>query len=246
MGAHFTNRLCMALILAGCLLAAGPVQALQCVPYAREASGFDLRGDAWKWWNAAAGAYERGHAPRLGAVVVFRKHGKMRLGHVAVVARLVDSHTILIDHANWGSRVTGRGRVSNMVAVRDVSIHNDWTEVQVWNSQTHDFGTQTYPTYGFIYPHGARMQPRANLTAGLPSEVEALLAAAPTVQSDVAAFDMAMEIRPLEAVPMPAVHVEAIEAGPVLRPMAAPAPRAKVSEWDGDKAAARRAGSSHY
>jgi hypothetical protein len=43
-----------------------------------------------------------------------------------------------------------------MVAVTDVSPNNDWTEVRVWNSSTRDFGTRTYPTYGFIYPPSSR------------------------------------------------------------------------------------------
>lgn len=126
-----------------------PAEALQCVPYAREASGISLRGDAWTWWNGAAGIYDRGHAPRLGAVVVFRKFGSMRRGHVAVVVRIVDSREVLVDHANWGPR---RGVISTMAAVRDVSPHNDWTEVRVWNATTRDFGIRVYPTYGFIYP----------------------------------------------------------------------------------------------
>jgi hypothetical protein len=36
---------------------------LQCVPYARQASGIQLFGDARTWWDQAAGRYSRGHAP---------------------------------------------------------------------------------------------------------------------------------------------------------------------------------------
>jgi surface antigen len=134
-----------------------PAEALQCVPFAREVSGISIRGDAWTWWNAAEGQYDRGHTPRIGAVVVFKKFAAMRYGHVAVVARVVNSREVLVDHANWAPhRGRGRGQVSKMVAVTDVSPRNDWTEVRVWNVSTSDFGTRTYPTYGFIYPATSR------------------------------------------------------------------------------------------
>ncbi len=95
--------------------------------------------------------------PRIGAVVVFKKHGSMSHGHVAVVTRVVNSREVLVDHANWAPhRGRGRGQISKMVAVTDVSPRNDWTEVRVWNVATQDFGTRTYPTYGFIYPGSPR------------------------------------------------------------------------------------------
>ena len=50
---------------------AGPAKPLQCVPYAREHSEVKIYGDAWTWWSSADGLYDRGHAPRIGAVVVF-------------------------------------------------------------------------------------------------------------------------------------------------------------------------------
>lgn len=144
-------------MVGGMLAVSAPAEALQCVPFAREVSGISIRGDAWTWWNAAAGQYDRGHAPRIGAVVVFKKFAAMRYGHVAVVARVVNSREVLVDHANWAPhRGRGRGQVSKMVAVTDVSPRNDWTEVRVWNASTRDFGTRTYPTYGFIYPASSR------------------------------------------------------------------------------------------
>lgn len=77
----------------------------------------------------------------------------MRHGHVAVVTQVVSSREVLVDHANWGSRrVGGRGKIAKNMAMVDVSPHNDWTEVRVWNAGTDDFGTRVYPTYGFIYP----------------------------------------------------------------------------------------------
>jgi len=174
---NYSRLVGLVVLLTAGLITVGPAQALQCVPYARDASGIDLRGDAWKWWNAAAGAYERGHAPRLGAVLVFRKHAKMRLGHVAVVRKMIDARTMLIDHANWGPRGAGRGTVSMMVPLRDVSARNDWSEVRVWNVLTRDFGTQTYPTYGFIYSHGHHPSGQDAYVADLPEEVAAELEA---------------------------------------------------------------------
>lgn len=152
------HRHIAALVIGGIVFASSPkAEALQCVPFARETSGISIRGDAWTWWSAAAGQYERGHDPRVGAVVVFKKFSAMRYGHVAVVARVVNSREVLVDHANWAPhRGHGRGKISKMVAVTDVSPNNDWTEVRVWNSATRDFGTRTYPTYGFIYPLSKR------------------------------------------------------------------------------------------
>jgi len=129
--------------------------ALECVPFARDVSGIALRGDAWRWWDEAAGRYERGTLPKVGSVAVFMKRGAMRHGHVAVVERVLDHRHVLVDHANWAPNSSReRGRVSRRVEVEDVSPYNDWTQVKVWNQQSRDFGTRTYPIYGFIYaPH---------------------------------------------------------------------------------------------
>lgn len=146
------NRIISGLIIGSAMLASLPANALQCVPYAREHSGISIRGDAWTWWSSAAGVYDRGHAPRLGAVVVFKKHGSMRHGHVAVVTQVLGSRQVMVDHANWAPRRGGhRGQISRNMAVVDVSPRNDWTEVRVWNLSTQDYGTRVYPTYGFIY-----------------------------------------------------------------------------------------------
>lgn len=158
-----------ALAVVGALVASSPVEALQCVPFAREVSGISIRGDAWTWWGAAVGQYERGQTPRIGAVVVFKKFAAMRHGHVAVIARVVNNRQVLVDHANWAPhRGKGRGKVSKMVAVADVSEANDWSEVRVWNASTRDFGTRTYPTYGFIYPVSSRgyIQQASDNTSG--------------------------------------------------------------------------------
>lgn len=119
---------------------------LQCVPYARTVSGIELAGNAWTWWDEATGVYARGARPEQGSVLAFRSNGRMRLGHVAVVADVINSREIEIDHANWG----GPGAVSKGTVVVDVSANNDWTAVRVEMGRNGEFGS-VYPTYGFIY-----------------------------------------------------------------------------------------------
>jgi hypothetical protein len=124
---------------------------LSCVPYARMVTGMNISGDGRQWWHSAAGSYARGRTPERGSVLAFPGSGGMRRGHVAVVSRVVDDRTILIDHANWGGPGIRRGTVMRNVRVIDVSDRNDWTAVRVqvgWDSA--NFG-RTYPTYGFIY-----------------------------------------------------------------------------------------------
>ncbi len=120
---------------------------LQCVPFARAASGIELKGNAALWWDAAAGVYDRGSRPEPGSVLNFRATGNMRLGHVAVVANVINSRLIEIDHANWAGSYGG---VSRGVPVEDVSPNNDWSEVRVALGHGGEFGS-VYPTYGFIY-----------------------------------------------------------------------------------------------
>ena len=120
--------------------------ALQCVPFARANSGIELVGNAATWWNKAAGVYQRGSRPEVGSVLNFRAVSRMRLGHVAVVSRVIDSRNLEIDHANWASP----GGVSRSISVVDVSPQNDWTAVRVALNQGNEYGA-VYPTYGFIY-----------------------------------------------------------------------------------------------
>ena len=95
-----------------------------------------------------AGVYARGSAPEAGAVLNFRANGHMRLGHVAVVERVVSSREIEIDHANWAW--AGKGNISRGVSVIDVSDRNDWTAVRVSLGRGEEYGS-IYGTYGFIY-----------------------------------------------------------------------------------------------
>lgn len=126
-----------------------PREPLQCVPFARETSGIDIRGDAWTWWTTADGRYNRGKAPRPGAVLVFARTSRLPHGHLSVVTRLLNSREVLVTHANWGSTPATRGRVATDVRVIDISPANDWSELRVWNGNSYG---KVYPAYGFIYP----------------------------------------------------------------------------------------------
>ena len=122
---------------------------ISCVPYARQVSGIQVAGNAWQWWDNAEGLYARGDMPEAGSVLNFRANGRMRLGHVAVVQRVVNAREVIVDHANWPSG-GGRGGVSHDVAVVDVSEANNWSAVRVELGRGGEFGS-IYPTYGFIY-----------------------------------------------------------------------------------------------
>jgi surface antigen len=124
---------------------------LQCVPYARERSGLQIYGDARTWWEQAAGRYKRGATPRPGAVMTFRPSGNMVLGHVAAVSKVIDSRTVLLDHANWSPIGGRRGQVERGVKAVDVSPANDWSQVRVWYAPLQDLGTTAWPVAGFIY-----------------------------------------------------------------------------------------------
>ena len=252
-------------ILAAIVLASAvPAHAVQCVPFARAESGIGLRGDAWTWWRAAAGVYARGAEPSVGAVIVFKRHGRMRHGHVAVVRRIIDSRTVLVDHANWAPhRGVGRGKVSMMVAVRDVSPGNDWTDVRVWNRRAQDFGPRAYPTYGFIYPsaaahhhgHGVR---RASAPASEPVAVPYQLSLADPVEEmpelTLAAAGLSAEptapisvdIRPMIAPAAAIGNGGSVFALPALATESVAASDQGDAEWAGDRQAAMLAGAGHY
>lgn len=151
---------------------------ISCVPYARSVTGMAVSGNAWQWWNSAAGTYERGARPEAGSVLNFQATGRMRLGHVAVVSRVVNKREIEIDHANWAGGGIARG-----VAVIDVSDANDWTSVRVGLGGTGSFGS-VYPTYGFIYNRGDRGMMIANTpdrSPAAPQFVQVAEAPAPRV-----------------------------------------------------------------
>ncbi len=124
---------------------------LQCVPYARQVSGIQIRGDAHTWWNQAAGRYARGTRPRVGAVMTFRPYGAMQLGHVAAISKVVDDRTVLLRHANWSPINGRRGQTEDNVRAVDVSLAGDWSEVRVWFAPLGGLGTTHWPVNGFIY-----------------------------------------------------------------------------------------------
>jgi surface antigen len=129
--------------------------AWSCVPYARMRSGIQLRGDAWTWWDAAAGRYERGRSPRKGSVLVLTRTSRLPQGHLAVVSRVISSHEVRVDHANWASG-SAKGRVARDQPVMDVSAGNDWSLVRVWLPRINDWGASSYPSHGFIHAAASR------------------------------------------------------------------------------------------
>ncbi|WP_249138063.1 CHAP domain-containing protein [Phenylobacterium montanum] len=124
---------------------------LQCAPFARMISGIQIFGDAWTWWQKAAGRYAQGFTPKSGAVLVFKPTGIMNKGHVAVVSRVLTDRVIQVTHANWSIIDGSRGQVEKDVTVVDVSRQGDWSQVKVWFDPARDLGSTVYPTYGFIY-----------------------------------------------------------------------------------------------
>ncbi len=140
---------------------------LQCVTFAREVSGIDIRGNAKTWWAQAAGRYERGNTPKEGAVLTMPGYGKMWAGHVATVSKVVNDREILLTHANWSRR----GGIERNVKAIDVSDKGDWSRVKIWFAGNGDFGTTSYPAYGFIYGGRAAAQeistmPKSHFTLG--------------------------------------------------------------------------------
>ena len=120
--------------------------AANCALYARAVTGVDLHGAAGGWWDEAAGRYQRGQAPAVGSILVFRRTGHIPSGHVAVVSKVISANEVWVDHANWH-----RGSVSRDMPVVDTSPNHDWTTVAVMDRGSGQFG-RDYPTYGFVYP----------------------------------------------------------------------------------------------
>lgn len=143
---RFILRLLVALGLA--VSFATPAAAvLQCVPYARAQSGIQIRGNAHTWWAQAEGRYARGAEPRVGAVMVLQSTRAMPIGHVAMVAEIIDDRNVYLDHANW----SGPGRIERRALARDVSPNGDWSQVRVWYGPQGSLGIRANPVAGFIY-----------------------------------------------------------------------------------------------
>ena len=156
------------LLLIGVLLVAfgatGTAHAQYCVRTVLAMSDFQVRGNAWEWWNNSAGRYERGSMPAVGSVLVFRRGGSMPLGHVSLVTGVVDDRTILVDHTFGGPRIW-RG-----IRVIDVSPNNDWSAVRVWSGRANVLGSTVFPIYGFIYPDGQQSVPISIASIGAAAQ----------------------------------------------------------------------------
>lgn len=143
-----------ALVVACALMTAVPAQAKgmfwQCATYARAVSGVDIHGNAWTWWDQAAGRYDRGETPKVGSVMSFQRTARMPFGHVAMVSKVISNREVLLTHANWSHP----GGIERDVRAVDVSAAGDWSEVKVWFAPVGGLGTSTYPVNGFIYSNG--------------------------------------------------------------------------------------------
>jgi Surface antigen len=152
-----------ALMAACALMTVVPAQAKgtfwHCVTFARQASGVELRGNAWTWWNQAEGRYQRGETPKIGAVMSFQRTAWMPMGHVAMVSEVIIPREVLLTHANWSRP----GAVERDVRAIDVSANGDWSEVRVWYGPVAGLGTSVYPVNGFIYPDAAPTTDWANV-----------------------------------------------------------------------------------
>ncbi|MET0182680.1 MAG: CHAP domain-containing protein [Caulobacterales bacterium] len=124
-----------------------PLSPLQCVPFARQASGIEIYGDANTWWAQAAGKYQRSTLPAVGSVMVLRGYNTTTRGHVAVVTAILSDREVLVDQANW----MNGGEITRRVPVLDVSPANDWSEVRVWWIPTNAWGARVYEGEGFIH-----------------------------------------------------------------------------------------------
>jgi len=128
----------------------GTEDFIWCVPYAREISGVQIRGDADTWWGQAAGRYDRGNRPAPYAVLALKPDRRLNDGHVAVVTGIEGPREIRVSHANWGWNAATRGRVYTHMPAIDVSPGNDWTQVRFKHPAAGGFG-RIYPALGFIY-----------------------------------------------------------------------------------------------
>jgi surface antigen len=155
----------VAALLALFSLAALPSAAharLQCVTYARQVSEVQISGNARDWWGHAEGRYERGQAPKAGAVLAFASTRSMPYGHVAVVNKVIDQRHILINHANWSRP----GMVERGVMAVDVSAAGDWSEVRVWYAPARSLGLRPSAAKGFIYPRTVTASVETAASAG--------------------------------------------------------------------------------
>lgn len=153
-------------------VSSNPLTGWQCAQFARLFTGIDIMGDAWTWWEKAAGKYARGFTPKAGSVLVFKPYGPMTRGHVSVVSQVLTERIIQVTHANWSLIGGRRGQVEKDVTVVDVSQAGDWSQVKVWYDPQGDLGRTVYPTYGFVYKAAADTAQRVAAAVGLGSAGE--------------------------------------------------------------------------
>jgi hypothetical protein len=125
-----------------------PAHKLSCVPFARENSTIKIFGDAYTWWDQARDRYTREEMPRAGSVLVLDGYAGPKRAHLAVVARIISSREIRVDHANW----LNDGNIYLNSPVIDVSAANDWSAVRVFNNRDGHLGVKNYNVRGFITP----------------------------------------------------------------------------------------------
>ncbi len=142
----------------------GGTVGLECAPFARALTGVRLSGDAYAWWDAAAGRYQRASSPVTGSVLVLRRDSRLPYGHVAVVSRVLSGREIMVTQANWVHH-----RVTEDQPVVDVSEANDWTLVRVWWPPAGQMGSHEYPAYGFILPE--RRLSHDEIASGTPRAI---------------------------------------------------------------------------
>jgi hypothetical protein len=143
---------------------ARPDRPLECVPYARERSGVAIHGDAYTWWDRAAGRFERSATPKQGAVMVLFGYAGPYRAHVAVVRELVNAREIKVDHANW----LDDGQIHLDDPVQDVSADNKWSQVRIWNIRAGAWGSRTYTVQGFIGPGPSEGVPKSPIYGSRP------------------------------------------------------------------------------
>ena len=98
--------------------------------------------------------------------------GRLPLGHVAVISRIVESRVVMLTHANWSRQNGERGHAEQDVTLYDVSADNDWSDVKVWFRDSDGLGSTIYPVSGFVYAPGP---PAHGLTGRHPDDVAALI-----------------------------------------------------------------------
>ncbi len=138
----------------------------QCVPFARNASGIEIYGNAASWWYQAQPRYARGQIPQEGAVLVLKATQKLRHGHLAVVTDVRNAREITVTHSNWGDTEMRRRRIYESMLVEDISPKNNWTNLRFWNKETNTFG-RPYPAYGFIYAERSAPPKPASASDGI-------------------------------------------------------------------------------